>query len=73
MSKLEFITVLALASDQIVYMVDVFLDNQLGYCFFTDMLQARVMSQRVQNMSLCLGYPPPWEISVAPYELFQEA
>ena len=49
MSKLEFIIVLDLASYWMVDMIEVFLDNQLGYCCYMGVPQVRVMSPRVQS------------------------
>ena len=47
MSKLDFIIVFALASDRMVDIIQVFLDNQLGYFYCMGVLQARVVSPRV--------------------------
>ena len=48
MSKIGFIIVFELASDRMVDMIQVFLDNQFGYYCCTGVPQAQVMSSRVQ-------------------------
>ena len=49
MSKIDFVIGFALARDWMVEMVGVILDNQLGYWWFTGVIQAWVMSSSVQD------------------------
>ena len=48
MLKLEFVIGFALASEWMLEMIDVLLDNQLEYCCGTGVLQAWVMYPSVQ-------------------------
>ena len=49
MSNFEFIIVFVLASEQMVDLIKVLLDNQLGYCCCMGVLQDQATLKRVQD------------------------
>ena len=78
MLELGFIIVFALASDRIIDMIHVFLDNQLGYFLHRcDSVAGRVAKvsgydkQVAEAIIFSLIYPSPQGISEEPSELGQ--
>ena len=77
MSKLEFVIGFSFASDWMIYIIEILLDNHLGYCCCMGVPQAQVVSPSVQakaHRSRRHGFSErgsctPWVFGVHPLNL----